>query len=138
MGALVAGAKYKGEFEERLKAIVNEVTAAAGEIMSLRNGIDFEFKFGCSLVDEVDGFVGKETVGYVSAERAEREGNYARVAEIRYSLINNKEQENAAIQEQLKHDPACLRALLPRVRFPSVRCGARCRREPHAGSCKRD
>ena len=28
MGALVAGAKYKGEFEERLKAIVNEVTKA--------------------------------------------------------------------------------------------------------------
>ena len=25
MGALVAGAKYKGEFEERLKAVVNEV-----------------------------------------------------------------------------------------------------------------
>ena len=35
-------------------------------VESLRNGIDFEFKFGCSLVDEVDGFVGKETVGYVS------------------------------------------------------------------------
>ena len=33
MGALVAGAKYKGEFEERLKAIVNEVTAAEGEII---------------------------------------------------------------------------------------------------------
>lgn len=33
MGALVAGAKYKGEFEERLKAIVNEVTGAEGEII---------------------------------------------------------------------------------------------------------
>ena len=33
MGALVAGAKYKGEFEERLKAIVNEVTQADGEII---------------------------------------------------------------------------------------------------------
>ncbi len=32
MGALVAGAKYKGEFEERLKAIVNEVTQSDGEI----------------------------------------------------------------------------------------------------------
>ncbi|MFC2487702.1 MAG: ATP-dependent chaperone ClpB [Alloprevotella sp.] len=30
MGALVAGAKYKGEFEERLKSVVNEVTAAEG------------------------------------------------------------------------------------------------------------
>ena len=33
MGALVAGAKYKGEFEERLKAIVNEVVQSDGEII---------------------------------------------------------------------------------------------------------
>jgi len=33
MGALVAGAKYKGEFEERLKSVVNEVTASDGEII---------------------------------------------------------------------------------------------------------
>ncbi|WP_224824949.1 ATP-dependent chaperone ClpB [Cognatishimia sp. MH4019] len=33
MGALIAGAKYRGEFEERLKAILSEVTAAAGEII---------------------------------------------------------------------------------------------------------
>ena len=33
MGALVAGAKYKGEFEERLKAVVNEVIEANGEII---------------------------------------------------------------------------------------------------------
>ena len=33
MGALVAGAKYKGEFEERLKSVVNEVTQAQGEII---------------------------------------------------------------------------------------------------------
>jgi ATP-dependent Clp protease ATP-binding subunit ClpB len=33
MGALIAGAKYKGEFEERLKAIVNEVTSSDGEII---------------------------------------------------------------------------------------------------------
>lgn len=33
MGALVAGAKYKGEFEERLKAVVNEVTQSNGEII---------------------------------------------------------------------------------------------------------
>ena len=36
------------------------------------------------------------------AERAERDGDYARVAEIRYSLIKQKEGENAAIQAQLK------------------------------------
>ena len=33
MGALIAGAKYRGEFEERLKAVLAEVTAAAGEIV---------------------------------------------------------------------------------------------------------
>ena len=33
MGALIAGAKYKGEFEERLKAVVNEVIQADGEII---------------------------------------------------------------------------------------------------------
>ncbi|MBQ0068327.1 MAG: ATP-dependent chaperone ClpB [Bacteroidales bacterium] len=33
MGALIAGAKYQGEFEERLKAVVNEVTQAEGDII---------------------------------------------------------------------------------------------------------
>nr|WP_310782927.1 ATP-dependent chaperone ClpB [uncultured Alistipes sp.] len=33
MGALIAGAKYKGEFEERLKAVVKEVISAEGEIL---------------------------------------------------------------------------------------------------------
>lgn len=33
MGALVAGAKYRGEFEERLKAVLKEITSAAGQIL---------------------------------------------------------------------------------------------------------
>ncbi|MFN3645670.1 MAG: ATP-dependent chaperone ClpB [Gemmobacter sp.] len=33
MGALIAGAKYRGEFEERLKSVLSEVTASAGEII---------------------------------------------------------------------------------------------------------
>lgn len=33
MGALIAGAKYRGEFEERLKGVLNEVSAAAGEVI---------------------------------------------------------------------------------------------------------
>lgn len=35
MGALIAGAKYKGEFEERLKSVVKEVTSAEGDIVLL-------------------------------------------------------------------------------------------------------
>src|ERR1700716_2604916 len=33
MGALIAGAKYRGEFEERLKAVLKEVTSAAGRVL---------------------------------------------------------------------------------------------------------
>jgi ATP-dependent Clp protease ATP-binding subunit ClpB len=33
MGLLVAGAKYKGEFEERLKAVIKEVTDSNGQII---------------------------------------------------------------------------------------------------------
>ncbi|MEM9911108.1 MAG: ATP-dependent chaperone ClpB [Pseudomonadota bacterium] len=33
MGALIAGAKYRGEFEERLKGVLSEVTSAAGEVI---------------------------------------------------------------------------------------------------------
>jgi ATP-dependent Clp protease ATP-binding subunit ClpB len=33
LGALVAGAKFRGEFEERLKAVLNEITAASGEVI---------------------------------------------------------------------------------------------------------
>ena len=42
-----------------------------------------------------------EQLGF-EAERAEREGDYAKVAEIRYSKIQSKEKENTDIQEQLK------------------------------------
>ena len=33
MGALVAGAKYRGEFEERLKAVLKEVTDSHGQVI---------------------------------------------------------------------------------------------------------
>jgi ATP-dependent Clp protease ATP-binding subunit ClpB len=33
MGALIAGAKYRGEFEDRLKAVLKEITAAEGKVI---------------------------------------------------------------------------------------------------------
>lgn len=33
MGSLLAGAKYRGDFEERLKAVLKEVTASSGQII---------------------------------------------------------------------------------------------------------
>ena len=35
MGALIAGAKYKGEFEERLKSVIKEVMESDGEVILL-------------------------------------------------------------------------------------------------------
>lgn len=37
MGSLVAGAKYRGEFEERIKAVLKEVSDAHGQVGDLRN-----------------------------------------------------------------------------------------------------
>ncbi len=39
LGAMVAGSKYRGEFEERLKAVLSEITAAAGEIVAVHRRI---------------------------------------------------------------------------------------------------
>lgn len=38
MGALVAGAKYRGEFEERLKAVLNEIKNSNGQILLFIDG----------------------------------------------------------------------------------------------------
>ncbi len=42
MGALIAGAKFRGEFEERLKAVLDEVQAAAGSIVLFIDEVCFE------------------------------------------------------------------------------------------------
>jgi ATP-dependent Clp protease ATP-binding subunit ClpB len=56
MGALIAGAKYKGEFEERLKSVVNEVIGSEGEIILF--------------IDEIhSGRIGKHRSVFVSENR---------------------------------------------------------------------
>ena len=64
MGALVAGAKYKGEFEERLKAIVNEVTQSDGEIILF---IDEIHRFNKLQQDALLPFVENGTVILIGA-----------------------------------------------------------------------
>ena len=64
MGALVAGAKYKGEFEERLKAVVNEVTQAEGEIILF---IDEIHRFNKAQQDYLLPFVEDGTVILIGA-----------------------------------------------------------------------
>ena len=64
MGALVAGAKYKGEFEERLKAVVGEVTKSDGEIILF---IDEIHRFSKSQQDSLLGAVENGTVTLIGA-----------------------------------------------------------------------
>ena len=48
MGSLIAGAKYRGEFEERLKAVLKEVTASEGQIVQFIDEIHTEVGAGAS------------------------------------------------------------------------------------------
>src|SRR6185312_3895048 len=57
MGALIAGAKYRGEFEERLKAVLQEVTASSGGIILF---IDEMHTIGATTLDEYRKHVEKD------------------------------------------------------------------------------
>ncbi len=179
MGALVAGAKYKGEFEERLKSVVNEVIKAEGSIILFIDEIHTLVGAGKgegamdaanifaklrmerdSVPEELDEISRhlkqleiereaikrekdepklqqlnkeiaelkeqetsykakwqseKELVNKIQqnkqeieqlkfeAEKAEREGDYGKVAEIRYGKLQALENEIKDIQEDLKH-----------------------------------
>ena len=54
MGALIAGAKYQGEFEERLKAVVKAVVESQGQIILFIDEIPLERRFQTVMVDEPD------------------------------------------------------------------------------------
>ena len=57
MGALIAGAKYRGEFEDRLKAVLKEVTESSGEVVLF--------------IDELHTVVGAGAKGHGRVEHAQ-------------------------------------------------------------------
>src|SRR5580765_457997 len=57
MGALVAGAKYRGEFEERLKAVLKEIAESAGQVILF---IDELHTVGATTIDEFRKYIEKD------------------------------------------------------------------------------
>ena len=56
MGSLIAGAKYRGEFEDRLKAVIKEVTDSAGKIVLFIDEIHTIVGAGATGVSAADGW----------------------------------------------------------------------------------
>ncbi len=84
--------------DERVKEIEREIASLREE----EKEYSAKWKAERELINRIQqNKIDIEQLGF-EAERAEREGNYARVAEIRYSLIDTKQKENVAIQKQLK------------------------------------
>jgi len=54
MGSLLAGAKYRGDFEERLKAVLKEVTASNGQIILFIDEIHTVVGAGWYLIHNMD------------------------------------------------------------------------------------
>ena len=89
--------KREGE-EERVREIEKEIAALRDE----EREYSAKWKAERDLINRIQqNKIDIEQLGF-DAERAEREGDYAKVAEIRYSKIKQKEDENATIQEQLR------------------------------------
>ncbi|MDE6503918.1 MAG: AAA family ATPase, partial [Muribaculaceae bacterium] len=89
--------KREGD-KEKVKEIEKELASMRDE----EKEYSAKWKAEKDLIDKIQqNKIDIEQLNF-EAERAEREGDYAKVAEIRYSRIQAKEQENAAIQEQLK------------------------------------
>ncbi len=89
--------KREGD-KEKVKEIEKELASMRDE----EKEYSAKWKAEKELIDKIQqNKIDIEQLNF-EAERAEREGDYAKVAEIRYSRIQGKEQENATIQEQLK------------------------------------
>ena len=87
---------------EGLKERVDEIEREIAQMREEEKDYTAKWKAEKELINKIQqNKIDIEQLGF-EAEKAEREGNYARVAEIRYSLIDQKQKENVAIQEQLK------------------------------------
>lgn len=81
---------------------VSQVEKEIAELKDKENDYKAKWKSEKELINRIQqNKIDIEQLNF-EAERAERDGDYARVAEIRYSLIKQKEDDNKAIQEQLK------------------------------------
>lgn len=81
---------------------VAQVEKEIAELKDMENDYKAKWKSEKELINRIQqNKIDIEQLNF-EAERAERDGDYARVAEIRYSLIKQKEDDNKAIQEQLK------------------------------------
>src|SRR3546814_16625211 len=94
MGALIAGAKYRGEFEERLKGVLDEVKSAEGEIILF--------------VDEMTTLVGAG-----KSEGAEAASNLLKPAHPRGELHPIGEPPTDQLRKQVEKNPVRQRRFTP-------------------------
>lgn len=89
--------KREGD-DEKIKDIQQQIANLRQE----ENAISAKWKSEKKIIDKIQqNKIDIENLNF-EAEKAERDGNYARVAEIRYSLINEKTTENDSLQQQLR------------------------------------
>ena len=92
LGAMIAGAKYRGEFEDRLKAFLKEVTAADGEIILF--------------IDELHTIVGAGSIGGLPMLAASAAGDHL-FHVFRFRLVHISCQGLSRCQEKRNHDRKC-------------------------------